>query len=68
MCFRGFIAKWQALRICLDSYQGYCKDGTEGTRDFHFFSALFLLIHNSLFVVYALVKDKVYRFAPILLL
>ena len=67
-CFRGHIVKWPALQICLDTYQGYYKDGTEGTHYCSFFSALYLLICISLFVLYALVKDRFYNFAPILLL
>ena len=67
-CFRGHTAKWPALRICLDSYQGYYKDGTEGTRDCRFFSALYLLIRITLFVVYALFKEEFYNVAPSFLL
>ena len=67
-CFRGCTAKWPALRICLDSYQGYYKDGTEGTRDCRFFSGLYLLIRITLFVVYALLREGFYSIAPIFLL
>ena len=67
-CFRGCTAKWPALRICLDSYQGYYKDGTEGTRDCRFFSGLYLLIRITLFVVYALFREEFYSIAPIFLL
>ena len=67
-CFRGHTAKRPALRICLDSYQGYYKDGTEGTRDCRFFSALYLLIRITLFVVYALFKEEFYNVAPSFLL
>ena len=67
-CFRGYTAKWPALRLCLDSYQGYYKDGTEGTRDCRFFSGLYLLIRITLFVVYALFKEEFYNIAPSFLL
>ena len=67
-CFQGLTAKWPALQICLDSYQGYYKDGTEGTRDCRFFSGLYLLIRIALFVVYALFKEEFYNIAPSFLL
>ena len=67
-CFRGCTAKWPALRICLDSYQGYYKDGTEGTHDCRFFSGLYLLIRITLFVVYALFREEFYNIAPSFLL
>jgi hypothetical protein len=67
-CFRGCTAKWPALRICLDSYQGYYKDGTEGTRDCRFFSGLYLLIRITLFVVYAVFKEEFYDIAQSFLL
>ena len=56
-CCKGHLGKWPALRICLDSFQGCYKDGTEGTRDCRFFSSLYLIIRISLFVVYGVVKD-----------
>ena len=49
-CFKGITGKWPALRICLDTFQGYYKDGTDGTRDCRFFSSLFFIIRISLFV------------------
>ena len=68
-CMRRCTGKWPALRICLDSYQGYYKDGTEGTRDYRWFSALYLLARISLFVVYAAFKNSYfYSFAAIILL
>ena len=56
-CMQTCIGKWPALRICLDSYQGYYKDGTEGTRDYRWFSGLYLFTRIALFLVYGLVKD-----------
>ena len=34
----------QSLHIFMDSFQGHYKNGTNGTRDFHYFSALYLLL------------------------
>ena len=68
-CFKGHIGRWPALRIRLDSFQGYYKDGTEGTRDCRFFSSLYLIIRLFLFVVYSFVQNEgFYFFASILLI
>ena len=68
-CLRGYIGKWPALRYCLDSYQGYFKDGTEGTRDCRCFLSLYLFARIALFVVYGFIKNVYfYPFASILLL
>ena len=40
----------------------------EGTRDYRFFSGLYLLIRITLFVVYALLREGFYSNAPIFLL
>ena len=67
-CFNSHLGKWPALRICLDSFQGYYKDGTDGTRDCRFFSSLYLIIRILLFFVYSIVKGMYYPFAAALLL
>ena len=40
----------QSLHIFMDSFQGHYKNGTNGTRDFRYFSALYLLLRG---IVYA---------------
>lgn len=68
-CFRACIGRSPCLQICLDSYQGYYKDGTEGTRDCRYFSSLYLFVRIALFIVYAFVKNLYfYPFASVLLL
>ena len=68
-CLKGCIGRWPAFRICLDSYQGYYKDGTEGTRDCRCFSSLYLFARIVLFVLYGFIKNiYFYPFASILLL
>ena len=67
-CLNGCIGRWPSLRICLDSFQGYYKDGTDGTRDCRWFSSLYLLSRIMLFLVYGLVKESFYSFASIMLL
>lgn len=68
-CLNRCIGRWPSLHICLDSYQGYYKDGTEGTRDYRWFSSLYLFVRIVLFLVYGFVKNSCfYPFAMILLL
>ena len=68
-CLNRCIGRWPSLRICLDSYQGYYKDGTEGTRDYRWFSSLYLFSRIALFLVYAFIKNSFfYPFASVLLL
>ena len=68
-CINRCIGRWPSLRICFDSYQGYYKDGTEGTHDYRWFSSLYLFARIVLFLVYGFVKNSFfYPFASILLL
>ena len=39
----------QSLHIFMDSFQGHYKNGTNGTRDFRYFSALYLLLRGILY-------------------
>ena len=41
------------LQTFSDAFQGYYSDGTNGTRDFRFFPAVYLLTRIALFVVYS---------------
>ena len=43
-CLSYFRLRGHALRAFVDTFQGYYKDGTTGTRDCRCFSALYLLI------------------------
>ena len=38
MCFK----RWPSLQICLDTFQGYYKDGTDKTRDCRWFPSVYL--------------------------
>lgn len=68
-CFKGLTGKWPALHIYFDSFQGYYKDGTEGTRDYRYFSSFHLIIRITLFLVYSFFKNAYfYPFSAILLL
>ena len=46
--------RWHALHIFVDAFQGYYKDGTNGTRDCRYFSAAFLISRIALFIIFAL--------------
>ena len=56
-CFQRLLGKcgiqFQVLRTFMDSFQGCYKDGTNGTRDFRYFPAVYLLLRVFLFVMYA---------------
>ena len=39
---------WHSLAIIMDVFQGWYKDGTEGTRDYRAFSALYMVLRMSL--------------------
>ena len=67
-CFNRCIGWWPSLRFCLDSFQGYYKDGTSGTRDCRWFSSLYLAVRVGLFIAYGLIKGSFYPFASIVLL
>ena len=68
-CFKRYTGKWPALHICLDSFQGYFKDGTDGTHDCRCFSSLYLFTRIALFATYSFMKNTYfYPFASILLL
>ena len=43
----------QALHIFMDAFQGCYKNGTDGTRDCRYFSAMYLLVRIFFFIVYA---------------
>ena len=50
VCLNHTGCSCQSLHIFMDSFQGHYKNGTNGTRDFRYFSALYLLLRA---VVYA---------------
>ena len=44
VCLNHTGCSCQSLHIFMDSFQGHYKNGTNGTRDFRYFSALYLLL------------------------
>ena len=64
LCLFGF-RRWDILHHIMDIFQGWYKDGTEGTRDYRSLSALYILIRIGLgceFVIILLKEDKDNRF------
>ena len=56
-CFRKCMdfckfRRWYILHHIMDMFQGPFKDGTEGTRDYRYFSALYFLLRIGLGLVY----------------
>ena len=45
--------RWHALHIFIDAFQGYYKDGTNGTRDCRYFAAAFLIVRVLPFIIFA---------------
>ena len=53
--------RWDILHHIMDVFQGWYKDGTEGTQDYRFLSAFFLVLriaHGGKIVVITLLDDK----------
>ena len=46
--------RWHALHTFIDAFQGCYKDGTNGTRDCHYFAPAFLIAWLLLFIIFAL--------------
>ena len=65
----NFLRKWSTLRVCLDTYQGYYKDGTNGTMDCRWFSCIYLLVRLLLLSVFNFVTNSYfYALAAIIFL
>ena len=45
--------RWHALHIFIDAFQGYYKDGTNGTRDCRYFATALIICRIVLFLIYA---------------
>ena len=52
--------RWHALHIFIDVFQGYYKDGTNGTRDCRFFAAVYLLLRFIIFLVFAITRSAAF--------
>ena len=45
--------RWHTLHIFIDAFQGYYKDGTNGTRDCRYFATALIICRIVLFLIYA---------------
>ncbi len=53
--------RWQVLHTFVDVFQGGLKNGSDGkTRDFRWFSALFLIIRFLAFIIYVMTLSSVF--------
>ena len=53
-CLTYFNLRCHALRVFMDAFQGFYKDGTDGTRDCRYFAVVHPLFKMTLFFVYAM--------------
>ena len=51
--------RWLALHIFMDAFQGCYKDGTNGTRDCRYFSALHLILRIAVLTTFAIAHTNV---------
>ena len=56
----------QLLHIFMDAFQGHYKDGTNGTRDCRWFSALYLIVRLSFLIVFSTVYTSRFRLSTYL--
>jgi uncharacterized membrane protein (Fun14 family) len=56
-----FPVRWYVLHTFVDTFQGCYKDGTEpGTRDYRWFTALFLAFRFIAFLLYGIIQNNEY--------
>ena len=61
--------RWHALPIFIDAFQGYYKDGTNGTRDCRYFAGVYLLVRLILVILFAVTKSVTFiGMAPFVLI
>ena len=60
--------RWHALPTFIDAFQGYYKDGTNGTRDCRYFAAVYLLVRLVLAISFAITRNVVFYGVAILVL
>ena len=58
-CLNRFHLRSLALHAFVDAFQGYYKDGTDGTRDCRYFAALQLVLRLLFPVIFAATKDVI---------
>ena len=70
-CFRWCLGRcrvrWHALHTFIDAFQGYYKDGTNGTRDCRYFAGVYFFVRLALFILLAVTRNIVFYALAILL-
>ena len=56
-CLNLFHIQRQSIDIFINCYQGYYKDGTNGTRDYRCFSITFFLLQLTIFILFTLSRS-----------
>ena len=56
-CLGHIRIQFLALHIFADAFQGCYKDGTNGTRDFRYFAATYLMVRTIFYVIYVSTKS-----------
>ena len=67
-CLGRCKVRWHALHIFIDAFQGYYKDGTDGTRDCRYFAGLYLLMRLLFAILFAITLSVAYYGLAILVL
>ena len=60
--------RWHALPIFVDAFQGWYKDGTNGTRDCRYFAAVLFFIRILILIIFAFSKTGFFYGAALLVL
>ena len=59
-CMGSYYRRFRALHIFVESFQGCYKDGTTGTRDWRYFSVVYMFLRVAILLVYALTLSSYY--------
>ena len=67
-CLGHCRVRWHALHTFIDAFQGCFKDGTNGTHDWRYFAAVYLIMRLLLFFLFALTLSAAFYAVVILVL
>ena len=59
-CMGSYYRRFRALHIFVESFQGCYKDGTTGTRDWRYFSVVYMFLRVAILFFYALTVSSFY--------
>ena len=61
-CLGCFNASWHALHTFNDAFHGCYKNGTNGTRDYRYFAAVYLAVRIIMYILFAALKYSMIEF------